>query len=199
MNLQSPTTTPSYPDGRRSDLNADLNANPIRQFVSFVVAGEEFGISILKVQEIIRPVATTQMPHAPAFVEGIINLRGRIVPVVDLRRRFGFALRPQDDQTRVVVIEMENGVVGFVADAVREVLRVETSNIEPAPELAVGIDAHYLRGVAKLNGRLLILLHLEGVFSTQEANALGNLRKGQSATTEQESESHEEAPKLQAA
>lgn len=143
-----------------------------RQFVSFVVAGEEFGVNILAVQEIIRPIAVTRVPHAPEFVEGVVNLRGRILPVIDLRTRFGFPAREQDDDTRIVVVEMEHQVVGFVTDAVREVIRVDASTIEPAPELAVGVDAHYLRGVAKLDDRLLILLDLQGILSGDEAQAL---------------------------
>jgi len=147
----------------------------LRQFVSFVVAGEEFGVNILTVQEIIRPIDITRVPHAPPFVEGVVNLRGRILPVIDLRTRFGFPERAQNDDTRIIVVEIENQVVGFVTDAVREVLRVEESTIEPAPDLAVGIDAHYLRGVAKLEDRLLILLDLESMLSSDEVDALGGL------------------------
>jgi len=160
----------SEPESQKEDL---------RQFVSFVVAGEEFGINILKVQEIIRPVDITRVPHAPEFVEGVINLRGRILPVIDLRTRFGFPERTQDDETRIVVVEIGNQTVGFMTDAVQEVLRVDVTSIEPAPELAVGIDAHYLRGVAKLEERLLILLDLEGILSTDEAEALEDLDEDQ--------------------
>ena len=155
----------------------------LRQFVSFVIAGEEFGVNILTVQEIIRPIAITRVPHAPAFVEGIINLRGRILPVIDLRKRFGFPPREQDEDTRIVVLEVEEQVIGFVTDAVREVLRVDASTMEPAPELAVGIDAHYLRGVAKLEDRLLILLDLEGVLSDEEARALEGLDEAASGAS----------------
>jgi purine-binding chemotaxis protein CheW len=156
----------SEPESQKEDL---------RQFVSFVVAGEEFGVNILKVQEIIRPVDITRVPHAPEFVEGVINLRGRILPVIDLRTRFGFPERTQDDETRIIVVEVGTQTVGFMADAVQEVLRVDVTSIEPAPELAVGIDAHYLRGVAKLDERLLILLDLEGILSTDETEALEDL------------------------
>lgn len=151
----------------------------LRQFVSFVVAGEEFGVNILTVQEIIRPVDITRVPHAPEFVEGVINLRGRILPVIDLRTRFGFPERAQDDDTRIVVVEIGNQTVGFMADSVREVLRVDVTAIEPAPELAVGIDAGYLRGVAKLDERLLILLDLESLLSDEEAEALEGLDEDQ--------------------
>lgn len=146
-----------------------------QQFVSFVVAEEEFGVDILTVQEIIRPIDITRVPHAPAFVEGVVNLRGRILPVINLRTRFGFPERAQDDDTRIIVVDIEDQVVGFVTDAVREVLRIDDSTIEPAPDLAVGIDAHYLHGVAKLDDRLLILLDLAAMLSHDEISALDTL------------------------
>jgi len=155
----------------------------LRQFVSFIVGGEEFGVNILTVQEIIRPVDITRVPHAPEFVEGVINLRGRILPVIDLRTRFGFPERDRDDDMRIIVVEIGPQTVGFMTDAVQEVLRVDVTAIEPAPELAVGIDAGYLRGVAKLDERLLILLDLENLLSTKEAEALQGLDEDQSETT----------------
>jgi len=142
------------------------------QLVSFVIEGEEFGIDILKVQEIIRPVPITRVPNAPAFVEGVINLRGRIVPVIDARKRFGLSARAMDEDSRIVVVELSGRTVGFVMDAVREVIRVERSVIEPPPELAIGIDADYLSGVAKLDDRLLILLDVERVLADDEREAL---------------------------
>jgi purine-binding chemotaxis protein CheW len=148
------------------------SAGDLLQLVSFVVAGEEFGVDILKVQEIIRPVAITRVPHAPAFVVGVINLRGRIIPVIDLRTRFGLPPRERDKDTRIIVVELSDAVVGFMVDAVHEVLRVPRETIEPPPELAVGIDAHYLTGVAKLEDRLLILLDLEEVLTTGERSLL---------------------------
>jgi purine-binding chemotaxis protein CheW len=154
----------------------------LRQFVSFVVAGEEFGVNILTVQEIIRPVDITRVPHAPDFVEGVINLRGRILPVIDLRTRFGFPGRDHGEDSRIIVVEIGPQTVGFMTDAVQEVLRVDVTSIEPAPELAVGIDAGYLRGVAKLDERLLILLDLENLLSTEEEKALQGLEDDQSET-----------------
>jgi purine-binding chemotaxis protein CheW len=142
------------------------------QLVTFVIAGEEFGIDILKVQEIIRPVTITRVPNAPPFVEGVINLRGRIVPVIDARKRFGLPAREMQDASRIVVIELGGETVGFVMDAVREVIRVDAAVIEPAPELAVGVDADYISGVAKLDDRLLILLDVERVLSDGERGAL---------------------------
>ncbi|MDQ7040275.1 MAG: chemotaxis protein CheW [Rhodothermus sp.] len=147
------------------------------QLVSFLIEKEEFGVDILNVQEIIRPVDITRVPNAPAFVEGVINLRGRIVPVVDLRKRFNLPQRERDKNSRIIVVELGDKIVGFMVDAVREVLRVDASVIEPPPELAIGIDAHYITGVAKLEDRLLILLDLERILSEEEKHRLQPLQE----------------------
>lgn len=153
-------------------MSATAARTDLLQLVTFIIDGEEFGIDILKVQEIIRPVAITRVPNAPPFVEGVINLRGRIVPVIDARKRFGLEPRPMAETSRIVVIELGRETVGFVMDAVREVIRVDPAVIEPAPELAVGVDADYIRGVAKLEDRLLILLDVERVLAEHERAAL---------------------------
>ena len=150
----------------------DAASTDLLQLVTFIVDGEEYGIDILKVQEIIRPVAITRVPNAPAFVEGVINLRGRIVPIVDARKRFGLPIREATDATRIVVVELVDKTVGFMMDAVKEVIRVDRGTIEPPPDLAVGVDAEYIKGVAKLDDRLLILLDIEEVLSDAEQDAL---------------------------
>lgn len=147
------------------------------QLVSFVLAEEEFGIDILNVQEIIRVVSMTRVPHAPPFVEGVINLRGRIVPVIDLRTRFALEPRPADRDTRIVVVELDGRVVGFRVDRVREVIRVDRSVIEPPPDLAIGIHARYITGVAKLDDRLLILLDMSAILSEEEEADLDAVRE----------------------
>ncbi|MDZ4700622.1 MAG: chemotaxis protein CheW [Rhodothermales bacterium] len=131
------------------------------QIVSFVIGEEEFGVDILNVQEIIRPVEITRVPNTADFVVGVINLRGKIVPVVDLRKRFGMPRRERDKNTRIVVIEIQDQVVGFMIDMVRQVIRLDRGTIEPPPELATGKGAQYIRGVARLDDRLLTLIDLE--------------------------------------
>ncbi|HQT90581.1 MAG TPA: chemotaxis protein CheW [Candidatus Kryptobacter bacterium] len=150
-------------------MNAANQSNEaIYQLVSFVIENEEFGVDILKVQEIIRTVEITRVPKSPEFVEGVINLRGKIVPVVDLRKRFGIARKERDNETRIIVVELVDKVVGFLVDKVKEVIRVEKSIIEPPPELTTNISTNYITGVAKLQDRLLILLDLDRVLSSDE-------------------------------
>lgn len=173
-----------------------------RQLISFVVAGETFGVDVLSVQEIIRPLKITELPHAPDFVEGIINLRGRVLPVVDLRIRFGDPERPEGGERRILVVETASQTVGFITDAVREVQSVDLGRIEPAPELATGGDAEFVSGVAKQKeGPILILLDLEEVLSAGEVADLRELSEAQPANAPEagaverdESEAPQEEP-----
>jgi purine-binding chemotaxis protein CheW len=133
------------------------------QLVSFNIGDEEFGVDILHVQEINRMLEVTRVPNAPAYVDGVINLRGRVIPIIDLRRRFGMERKEHDKNTRIVVVELSGRVLGFVVDAVREVLRIPRSMTEPPPHL-VGVGREeYIKAVGKLDDRLLILLDLEKV------------------------------------
>ena len=112
----------------------------VLQLVTFHVGKEEFGVDILAVREINRMMAITRVPHAPEFVEGVINLRGQVIPVVDVRSRFGLAAAEHDKNTRIVVVELPGKVVGFLVDSVSEVLRVSAALVEPAPAIAGGIE-----------------------------------------------------------
>jgi purine-binding chemotaxis protein CheW len=138
-------------------------SDELLQLVSFKIGDEEFGVDILKVQEIIRMIEVTRVPNAPEYVEGIINLRGKVMPVVDLRKRLGMSAKGNDKQTRIIVVELSGKTVGFLVDAVREVLRIPTSVTEPPPSLATGINAEYIMAIGKLGDRLLTLLDLEKV------------------------------------
>ncbi|MBI5233620.1 MAG: purine-binding chemotaxis protein CheW, partial [Deltaproteobacteria bacterium] len=111
------------------------------QLVAFKVGKEEFSIPITKVQEIIRMPEITKVPRTPDFVEGVINLRGKVIPVVDLRKRFGLDVSEKSSDTRVIVVDSSGKIVGFMVDAVTEVLRLSASTVEPAPSLIGGIDS----------------------------------------------------------
>jgi purine-binding chemotaxis protein CheW len=138
------------------------------QLVTFSIADEEFGVDILKVQEIIRTMEISKVPRAPDFVEGVINLRGKVIPIIDLRCRFGLEHKPHDKNTRIIVIEMADVIVGFVVDAVSEVLRIPASTVEPPPPVVAGMDSEYISGVGKLEGSLLILLDLDKLLSSDD-------------------------------
>ena len=142
------------------------------QLVTFSVANEEFGVDILKVQEIIRMMEVTKVPNAPTFVDGVINLRGKVIPVVDLRKRFGLEVQEHDKNTRIVVMEICGTVTGFVVDSVSEVLRIPANTVEPPPPVVAGIESEYISGVGKLEDRLLIMLDLDKLLSTDEMELL---------------------------
>jgi purine-binding chemotaxis protein CheW len=144
------------------------SADELLQLVSFNIGDEEFGVDILKVQEINRMVEVTRVPNAPEYVDGVINLRGKVIPIIDLRRRFGMPRKEKDKNTRIIVVELTGKVLGFVVDAVSEVLRIPNSVTEPPPSIIAGIKAEYITAIGKLENRLLILLDLERVLSVDE-------------------------------
>ncbi|SNR87076.1 purine-binding chemotaxis protein CheW [Humidesulfovibrio mexicanus] len=143
------------------------------QLVTFNIGDEEFGVDILRVQEIIRSMDITRVPQSPAFVDGVINLRGKVIPIISLRRRFGVDVKAVDKQTRIIVVEIVGMVVGFVVDGVSEVLRIDAATVEPPPAIVSGVDAEYIKGVGKLDDRLLILLDLNTLLSEEEHGSLG--------------------------
>ncbi len=151
-------------------------ATDLLQLVVFELGGEEFGVEIMNVQEIIRMPEMTQIPHSPDFVEGVINLRGRIIVVVNLSKRFNMRSKATDENSRIIVVEIGNAVVGMIVDSVNEVLRIPASNVEPAPELVTSkVSRNYLKGVGKIDKRLLILLDLARVMTVEEVDEITNL------------------------
>jgi purine-binding chemotaxis protein CheW len=138
------------------------------QLVSFNLGQEEFGLGIQSIQEINRMVEITRVPNSPEFVSGVINLRGKVIPIINLRKRFGFPPKESDRNTRIIVVELGNIVVGFIVDAVSEVLRIPKSITEPPPSIVAGIGSEYITAVAKLENRLLILLDLERILLEKE-------------------------------
>lgn len=143
------------------------------QLVSFLVGKEEFGADILMVEEIIRMVSITRVPNAPHFVEGVYNLRGRVIPIIDLRKRLNVEKIENTRKTRIIVVDVEGKITGFIVDSVLQVLRIPKHTIEPAPSIVVaGIDSEYITGVSKLEDRLLILLDFRKILTMREKKEL---------------------------
>lgn len=143
-----------------------------KQLVVFELADEHYGLDITTVESIIKMQAITKMPHAPNFVQGITNLRGTVVPVMDLRRRFGLESKEKDRETRIVVSNMNGVQVGIIVDAVSQVLRIQDEMIEPPPPMSTTINSAFILGIAKLDDQLVILLDLEKILSTEEQEKL---------------------------
>lgn len=142
------------------------------QLVSFRIGSEEFGVDILQVQEINRMMEITDLPNSPDFIEGIINLRGKIISIIDLRKKLGMLSVERTNDTRIIVLEMHGSTVGFIVDEVNEVLRVPSKVIEPPPDMVGGIKSEYIKAVGKLETGLLILLDFDSLFLFENSREL---------------------------
>jgi purine-binding chemotaxis protein CheW len=138
------------------------------QLVVFDLGNEVFGVDISRVQEIIRMQAITPVPGASVFIEGVINLRGKIIPVVDLHRRFGLPLSQASNSSRIVVVQTNGHVVGMVVDAVSEVMHVSANCIEPPSAIIADLESDFIRGIAKLEDKLIILLQLDKALTVEQ-------------------------------
>ena len=141
-----------------------------RQLVVFRLAAEAYGLDIGLVREIIRPQAITHVPNTPGFVEGVINLRGTICPVVDLRKRLGVEVSEQTNESRIVIVDSSGEEVGVLVDAVIEVLSIADDSVEAASAAVIAGGASFVEGVANLENRLIILVKLEAVLSKEETD-----------------------------
>jgi len=139
------------------------------QLVVFTIGDEEFGVDISQVREIVRLVQITYLPKAPVFIEGVVNLRGQVLAVIDLSKRLGVASKEKSETTRIIVVEVGENTVGMIVDSVSEVLRLSSENVEDVPSLVdTEVPEHYIRGVGKLQDRLLVLLDLNKILSPEE-------------------------------
>ena len=141
-----------------------LSNQETMQIIGFKLGGEEFGVDIFSVKEIIRMSLMTRVPNAPKFVVGVVNMRGKVVPIIDLCLRFGLPLTGISNEDRkIIVIEFENKTVGFLVDSVKEVTNISKSSAEPPPPMVSGIDSDYITAIAKLDDKLLILLEVSKI------------------------------------
>jgi purine-binding chemotaxis protein CheW len=149
------------------------------QLVVFNLANEHYGVDIAAVDGIVEMRPITAVPRAPSFVEGITNLRGEVLPVIDLRKRFGLPAGETTKETRIVNVEMDGTKVGMVVDAVTEVLRVAEDDVEPPSPIVSTVDSAFITGIAKVDKRLIILLDLAKVLSTDEQAELHTVQQAQ--------------------
>jgi len=143
---------------QETGLSADSN-----QFLTFSLGEEEYGVDILKVQEIKGYVPTTRIPNAPQDVVGVLNLRGTIVPIVDLRRKFGLEMTEYDQFTAIVVVVVQGRVMGMIVDSVSEVMSIPPGDIQPPPDFGASLSGNTLQGMAKVGEKLIILLDIDTV------------------------------------
>lgn len=162
---------------------ATINANKAQgisrkegKYLTFTLAGEEYGISILKVKEIIGLMAITMVPQTPDYVKGVINLRGKVIPVVDIRLKFGMAAMDYTERTCIIVVEVGSGAdriqIGIVVDSVSEVLNIKAGEIEETPNFGTRLQTDYILGMAKAGGGIKILLDIDRVLRAEELGAV---------------------------
>lgn len=161
-----------------SMMNSDLDENA-EQFLSFFLAGEEYGVDILRVQEIKCWDSATEVPNSPAYLKGVINLRGIIVPVVDLRLRFGLEEIDYTETTVVIVLRVENAgkerTIGFIVDAVSDVYSIESDLLQAPPEMGDSIDLDFVKGLTAINDNMVVLLDIDHLVDTEESAGNQNL------------------------
>ena len=145
------------------------------KYLSFTLAEEEYGIEILKVNEIIGLIDITSVPQTPEFVKGIINLRGKVIPVIDMRIKFGMPEIEYSKDTCIIIVDLGNKQMGIVIDAVREVLDISTSDIERTPSFGVAVDTDFIQGIGKIEDRVIILLDIDHVLTSEELVAISSM------------------------
>ena len=152
----------------------EADEQELMQLVGFTIGKELFGVDILMVQEIIRAAPITPVPNSPEFVEGVINLRGNILPVIDLRRRLNLLTGENDlEDTWILILDIQNKVTGFIVDSVTEVIKIQENTIEPPPDIIkAGLESQYLRGVCDIGAQLLILLDFKRILLQEEFTKL---------------------------
>ena len=147
------------------------------QLVSFMLADEEYGVEVLKVREIIRMPTITKMPNVPQHVEGIINLRGKVIPIISMRRRFNLMESEHSSQTRIIIMDVVGSMTGFIVDSVSEVIRIHGSEIQPPPSMVLsgGVGQEFITGVYNHAERLLIIMDIDRMFSDDERESFGEM------------------------
>jgi purine-binding chemotaxis protein CheW len=161
-------------------MDQAMNAMTVKtgKYLTFCLKEEEYGIGILKVKEIIGMMPITSVPRTPDFVKGVVNLRGKVIPVIDLRLKFDMESISYTDRTCIIVVEMDSGqatvFIGIVVDAVSEVLNIKESDIEETPTFGTSLNTEYILGMAKMEGGVKILLDIDKVLSHEEINQIEN-------------------------
>lgn len=171
------------PTENQASVQMQGDATGTRQLVSFRLAQEEYGVEITKVQEIILVGEITRVPQTPPYIKGLINLRSTVIPIVDLRSRFGLPEEDATDETRIMVVNVAGKTIGIIVDAVSEVLRISQEQIAPPPPTVAGLGRDYLIGLARLENRLLILLDIDKILGDHETSLDAGADRAPAAVT----------------
>lgn len=157
-----------------SAQQANVSSGPTREFLTFVLGDETYALDIMTVKEIRGYEATTKIANAPSYIKGVINLRGDIVPIVDLRIKFGIGEATYNEWTIVIMLNVHDRIVGIVVDGVSDVMNLEDEHIKPAPEFGVAFDSRYLQGLAALQDEMVIIVDIEALIASDELGIFGS-------------------------
>jgi purine-binding chemotaxis protein CheW len=146
------------------------------QVVCFKIGNEEYGIEILKVQEILKLPKVTKLPKSADYIIGVIDLRGQVIPIIDLSKRFGITDKSESGNLRAIVVDIGGKKVGLAIDSVSHVVKVDSKDIEPPPPIVKGISGRYIIGIAKVEGGFVVILDINQIFSHEELNAMNLVR-----------------------
>jgi len=150
-------------------LEEEIQLEREKTYLIFRIGDENFGVDVMNIQAISNLLPITRVPRSPKFIQGVINLRGKILPVINLRKRLGFKLKNFDENTRIIIIELEEKTIGMIVEVVMEVSRISISEIEPTPEMVkTEISKEYLQGIAKVGTKLIIILDIIKVLTKEE-------------------------------
>ena len=172
------------------------------KFLTFFLAGEEYGLEILKVHEIIKMIPITSVPRTPAFIKGVINLRGKIIPIVDLRLKLEMEAKEQTDETCTIVVQAGELQIGTIVDKVSEVLDIVSGDIDDAPSFGGSVRSDYILGIGKSEGRVKLLLDIDKVLSMKDvqylssAVAAGETQSAEEAASQQQDIAESEEPEM---
>ena len=169
---------PTQANGQRGAPNHGGKTDSGGKFLTFFLGGEEYGIEILKVHEIIGMMGITRVPRTPTFVRGVINLRGKVISVVDLRLKFAMEAKEQTEETCIIVVQVQGVELGIQVDKVSEVLDIAGKDIDAAPSFGTDVNTDYILGIGKSQGRIKLLLDIDKVLSTQDVVDLRNSSGG---------------------
>jgi purine-binding chemotaxis protein CheW len=177
--LLTPSKTSVIEEAVKQDVQTEPEQSQVSvvqeeeyEFLGFVVSGEEYGVDIMMIKEIIRPVGVTYVPRVPDFVKGIISLRGTVVPIFDMTKRLGLKAGDADKKSRIVVISLGTNLVGFLADSVTEVMKLKESGIEPPPPTLPQGLAQYIKGIGHFKGRMIIILDVDKVLKPLDSSLM---------------------------
>ena len=160
-------------DYSKRGKNGDKN---IKKFMSFMLGNEDYAVELLKVQEIITYSALTPIPNTPKYLKGALNLRGKVVPVVDLREQFNMPVSDYDNRTVIIILDIQGRVIGVVVDAVKIVLNVAEDSIQAPPEFSSNIKADFIKGMCKVDERMVVIMNVDKVMTDKEIGILESIR-----------------------